>query len=78
MAVPLGAIYDNGHGPGVWIVGGNPLRVVWRAVQVAGLGEESATITGGLRAGERFVALGAHELHQGEAVRVAPDQGAGQ
>lgn len=74
MEIPLGAIYDNGHGPGVWVVGGTPLQVGWRPVRVAALGEESATITGGLRPGERFVALGAHELHQGEAVRIAPDQ----
>ncbi len=74
MQVPLGAIYDRGHGPGVWIVGGQPLQVTWRAVQIAGLGDEAATLSGGLRAGERFVALGAHELHQGEAVRVSSDQ----
>jgi hypothetical protein len=42
-------------------------------VQLAGLGDETATITGGLKSGERFVALGAHLLHEGEAVRVAPD-----
>jgi len=74
MSVPLGAITDNGHGPGVWIVAGKPLRVTWRPVRVAGLGDEVATITGGLRSGERFVALGAHSLHQGDAVRVASDQ----
>lgn len=78
MDVPMAAIFDNGHGPGVWVVGGNPLRVVWRAVQVAALGNEAATISGGLRPGERFVALGAHYLHQGEAVRVASDQVAAQ
>jgi RND family efflux transporter MFP subunit len=76
--VPLGAIYDGGHGPGVWIVAGRPLQVSWRPVQVAGLGDEVATVTGGLRVGEHFVALGAHYLHQGEAVRVAPDQVAAQ
>jgi RND family efflux transporter MFP subunit len=74
MDVPLAAIFDNGHGPGVWIVTGSPLQVAWRSVQLAGLGEETATITGGLRSGERFVALGAHLLHQGEVVRVSPDQ----
>jgi RND family efflux transporter MFP subunit len=74
LEVPLAALYDNGHGPGVWVVTGSPLKVAWRAVTLAGLGEETATITGGLRAGERFVALGAHLLHQGETVRVAPDQ----
>ena len=62
----------------MWIVAGRPLQVAWRPAQVAGLGDETATVTGGLRAGERFVALGAHYLHQGEAVRVAPDQVAAQ
>jgi RND family efflux transporter MFP subunit len=74
MAVPLAALYDNGHGPGVWVVGGRPLQVSWRPVRLVALGDEAATISGGLHAGERFVALGAHYLHQGEAVRVAPDQ----
>lgn len=78
MDVPMAALFDNGHGPGVWVVAGKPLKVAWRAVQVAGLGDEAATIIGGLRPGERFVALGAHYLHEGEAVRVAPDQVAAQ
>jgi RND family efflux transporter MFP subunit len=73
MDVPLSSIFDNGHGPGVWIVTGSPLQVAWRPVRLSGLGDETATITGGLKPGERFVALGAHLLHQGEVVRVAPD-----
>jgi hypothetical protein len=28
-------------------------------------------VTGGLQAGERFVALGAHQLHEGEPVRTS-------
>ena len=76
MEVPLSSLFDKGHGPGVWIVGGSPLAVAWRPVRLAGLGDETATITDGLRPGERFVALGAHLLHQGEAVRIAPDDGA--
>jgi len=75
MEVPLSSLFDKGHGPGVWIVGGSPLVVAWRPVRLAGLGDETATITDGLRPGERFVALGAHLLHQGEAVRIAPDEG---
>jgi RND family efflux transporter MFP subunit len=69
MAVPLGAIYDRGQGPGIWIVGGQG-RVSWRPVKLATVGEETAVVCAGLRPGERFVALGAHMLHQGEAVRV--------
>ena len=74
MQIPLAAIYDNGKGPGVWIVAGAQPQVRWRPVRLAGIGEETATITGGLRAGERFVALGAHLLHEGEAVRLSADQ----
>jgi hypothetical protein len=39
-------------------------------VKLATVGEETAVVAAGLRPGERFVALGAHMLHQGEAVRV--------
>lgn len=68
--IPLAAIHDNGKGPGVWVVGGGSAKQVhWRPVHLAALGDETATITGGLRPGERFVALGAHLLHEGETVR---------
>lgn len=72
MSIPLAALFDNGKGPGVWTLSGDPLRTRWRPVRLARLGEETATIAGGLRAGERFVALGAHLLHQGQIVRAAP------
>jgi multidrug efflux pump subunit AcrA (membrane-fusion protein) len=72
MCVPLAALYDNGHGPGVWVVHGNVVN--WRPVTLAAIGEETATIRSGLRPGERFVALGAHMLHQGEQVRTGPAQ----
>lgn len=72
--VPLAAVYDNGRGPGVWVVGND--KVHWRRVQLASLGEETATIAGGLRPGERFVALGAHLLHEGQAVRIQDGESA--
>ncbi len=75
--VPLAAIYDNGHGPGVWTISNAQHPTVsWKPVALAGLGEEDAIVTAGLRPGERFVALGAHFLHEGEAVRLAPAGGA--
>jgi RND family efflux transporter MFP subunit len=76
MQIPLAALYDNGHGPGVWVVGDTGPQVHWRRVALAGIGEETATIRAGLKPGERFVALGAHLLHEGEAVRLAPVQSA--
>ena len=69
MSVPLGAIADRGHGAGVWIVGSQG-RVSWRPVKLATVSEDSAIVSAGLQPGERFVALGAHMLHQGEAVRI--------
>jgi RND family efflux transporter MFP subunit len=69
IQVPLGAIYDAGKGPGVWVIdAGN--KVQWRPVRITALDAEQATIAGGLRSGERFAALGAHLLHAGEQVRL--------
>jgi multidrug efflux pump subunit AcrA (membrane-fusion protein) len=69
LRVPLGAIFDAGKGPGVWLVEGETPRVTWRGVQVAGLGDEAASVVGALKAGDRVVALGAHLLHEGEHVQ---------
>jgi len=71
ITVPLAAIYDRGRGPGVWVISrqGTP-TVSWRAVKVAAISDDAAVVSAGLRSGERFVALGAHMLHQGEAVRI--------
>jgi hypothetical protein len=72
MSVPLGAIYDRGQGPGVWVLSGQSgPRVSWRPVQLATVGEEAAVVAAGLQPGERFVAMGAHMLHQGEVVRIS-------
>lgn len=71
--VPLASIYDNGKGPGVWIVRGKNPVVTWRPVHLASIGEETAIVKDGLQPGERFVALGAHLLHEGQAVRLTPD-----
>jgi RND family efflux transporter MFP subunit len=70
LQVPIGALLDAGKGPGVWLVEGETPRVTWRAVQVAGLGDEAASVIGELKAGDRVVALGAHLLHEGEQVRL--------
>jgi RND family efflux transporter MFP subunit len=71
LQVPIGAIFDPGKGPGVWLVQGETPRVTWRAVQIAGLSSEAASVVGNLEAGDRVVALGAHLLHEGEHVRLA-------
>jgi hypothetical protein len=70
LQLPIGAIFDPGKGPGVWLVQGETPRVTWRAVQIAGLSGEAASVVGNLVAGDRVVALGAHLLHEGQHVRL--------
>lgn len=70
LLVPLGALYDRGRGPGVWVVTGAPPVVRFRPVRVSALREEVAEISAGLRGGERVVALGAHLLKEGQKVRI--------
>ncbi|GHS65382.1 efflux RND transporter periplasmic adaptor subunit [Klebsiella pneumoniae] len=71
LAVPLASVYDPGNGPGVWRIASRPATVSWQPVTVLGLNDETARVTGPLKPGEPIVALGAHLLHQGEAVRLA-------
>ena len=74
--VPVGAIFDAGKGPGVWVVEGSPAHVSWRAVTIQGLDDSFARINSGLKTGEQIVTLGAHLLREGEPVRVANNEGA--
>lgn len=71
--VPLSALLDKGQGPGVWsIIERNGKRTVhWIPVTVTALGEETAVVTAGLAPGQRFVAMGAHALHEGQSVVIA-------
>jgi hypothetical protein len=75
LQVPIGAIFDAGKGPGVWVIEGETPRVAWHGVQIASLSDGAASIVGNLKAGDRVVALGAHLLHEGEQVRVTAGQG---
>jgi RND family efflux transporter MFP subunit len=71
LQVPIGALYDAGKGPGVWVIQGDPAQVSWQPVAVQHLDDEHARITGPLKQGEQIVALGAHLLREGQQVRVA-------
>lgn len=69
LQVPIGAVFDAGKGPGIWLLSGDPAKVTWRAVAVQRVDEDSVRINGDLKVGDRIVALGAHLLHDGQAVR---------
>jgi len=71
VAVPLGALDDEGKGTGVWVFNSEASTVSWHAVEIASVGAETAILSKGLAEGDRIVALGGHFLHEGQAVRVA-------
>ena len=48
------------------------------AVNVLSVSDDAAQVTGGVKPGEKIVALGAHLLHDGEAVRLAEQRGTAQ
>ncbi|HWV10708.1 MAG TPA: efflux RND transporter periplasmic adaptor subunit, partial [Pseudomonas sp.] len=70
LQVPIGALYDPGNGTGVWVIAGEPAKASWRPVQVLGIGDDAARVTGTLEPGEQVAALGAHLLRDGEEVRL--------
>jgi RND family efflux transporter MFP subunit len=71
--VPLAALHDGGQGHGVWVVDEAGTSVTFRAVTVAQMQAETASVSAGLAPGERIVAMGAQLLHEGQQVRaVAP------
>jgi len=76
LQVPIGAIFDPGKGPGVWLVEGETPQVTWRDVHIAGLSGEAASVVGNLEAGDHVVASGAHLLHEGEHVRLGQGEAA--
>lgn len=69
--VPLGALYDTGSGTKVWVINDTDSTVSLCPVTVIHLGQETASVTGGLKSSERIVALGAHLLKPAEKIRVA-------
>lgn len=71
LQVPIGALFDAGKGPGVWVIQGEPAKVSWRSVAVQRLDDDGARVAGQLKQGDRIVALGAHLLREGAQVRVA-------
>jgi len=71
LHVPIGALFDAGKGPGVWVIHGEPATVSWRPVAVQRLDDAGAYVAGQIKQGDRIVALGAHLLRDGEQVRMA-------
>jgi len=73
VRVPVGAVYDRGSGPGVWIVN-DKSEVKFRRVQIDSIGLEEVVVSQGVEAGETIVALGVHMLHDGQVVNLAKEE----
>src|SRR5881394_4374906 len=73
VLVPVGAVYDRGGGPGVWVVD-DKSEVKFRRVEIGSIGQEEVVVSRGVDAGEKVVALGAHLLHEGQVVNAAKEE----
>lgn len=70
LQVPLASVVDQGKGPGIWLLNPSTSTVSFQPVKVHQLGEELATVSGNLHAGQEVVAVGVHLLRDGQRVRV--------
>ena len=68
LQIPIASVFDPGSGPGVWVVNQQNSSITFRKVQIINLGAETATVRGGVQAGDRVVALAPHLLHEGETI----------
>ncbi|MEJ5020874.1 efflux RND transporter periplasmic adaptor subunit [Ochrobactrum vermis] len=68
ISVPISAVLDNGNRTGVWVVNSATSTVHLVPVTIEEVGQENALVSG-VEAGQQIVALGAHLLNEGDAVR---------
>lgn len=68
VAVPIGAVLDDGNHTGIWAIDRSSSTVRFVPVQIRRLGGETAFVSG-IVLGQEIVALGAHLLTDGAPVR---------
>lgn len=67
--LPLSALYNQGAGPAVWVVGADG-QLALRPVTVAAYEAREVLVSGGLDEGVQVVSLGVQKLDAGQKVRV--------
>ena len=70
LSVPLGAIDDEGGGPGVWLLDRQSSSVSYRSVRFIRFDGERAIVSGGIHIADPIIAVGGHFLHEGQHVQV--------
>jgi RND family efflux transporter MFP subunit len=68
VSIPIAAVLDDGNRTGVWLLDRSASTVRFAPVQIKQLGGETAIVSG-IELGQELVALGAHLLSDGAAVR---------
>ena len=68
LSVPLGAIDDEGRGPGVWLLDRRSSSVSYRSVRFIRFDGERAIVSGEINIGDPIIAVGGHFLHEGQRV----------
>jgi hypothetical protein len=68
-------LFDQGAGPGVWIVDNSSGAVKFQPVQVAAYGERDVLLKSGVAEGDQVVVLGVQKLDAGQRVRVVDTLG---
>ncbi|MGF1741426.1 efflux RND transporter periplasmic adaptor subunit [Vibrio profundum] len=69
VLVPIGALFDDGHGAGVWVLNQKTSKVALRHVTIKRMTVELASIVGDLKPGDLIVAMGAHHLYEDQTVK---------
>jgi RND family efflux transporter MFP subunit len=68
--LPLGALFDQGKGPSLWVVDPASGTVTEKPVRIAGYENDSVLVVDGVDDGAEVVALGVHKIDAGQKVRV--------
>lgn len=69
VRLPLGALYNQGGGPAVWVVEGEG-KPVLKPVEVAAYEAREVLVASGLNEGDAVVTLGVAKLDDGQKVRI--------
>ncbi len=70
LSVPLGAVDDEGSGPGVWLLDRRSSSVSYRPVRFLRFDGERAIVGADLHVGDPIIAVGGHFLQEGQRVQV--------
>jgi RND family efflux transporter MFP subunit len=67
--VPATAIFHHGRDPAVWVIRPHDSTLELRAVTVDRYAERNASVSSGLKEGDRVVLAGVHTVYAGELVK---------